>query len=79
MTAAFTINIDEPTLTALDNLAVRLERSRDALIREALEDYLEFQAWQVRKIEAGLAAADRGEFATDDEVAAVFAKYGVSR
>ena len=35
-----------------------------------------FQSWQVQDIEAGLAEAGRGEFATDAEVKAVFAKYG---
>jgi len=34
------------------------------------------QAWQIADIKAGLAEADRGEFATEEEVNAVFAKYG---
>lgn len=36
----------------------------------------EQRAWQIADIKAGLAEADRGEFATADEVNVVFAKYG---
>ena len=78
MTKAVTISIDETTLTALDDLAVRTDLSREALVHQALENYLELQAWQLKKIQGGLAAADRGDFATDEEVTAVFSKYGVS-
>ncbi len=78
MTRAFTVTIDEATLTALDDLAARTDSSRDALVQEALGRFVELQTWQIRKIEAGLAAAERGEFATEDEVAATFGKFGVS-
>jgi predicted transcriptional regulator len=33
-------------------------------------------AWQVQDVEAGLAEADRGEFATPEEVTSFFAKHG---
>ena len=75
---AFTISIDEATLTALDDLAARTASSRDALVHQALESYLELQAWQLKEIEAGVADADAGNFASDEEVAAVFAKHGVA-
>ncbi len=35
------------------------------------------EAWQVVAIKKGVVAADRGEFASDDEVAKRFAKRGV--
>ena len=35
--------------------------------------------YQRAEIEASLAQVDRGEFATDEQVAAVFAKFGVAR
>lgn len=38
-------------------------------------DHVRRQEWQIAEIEAGLAEADRGEFASDQELAAVFAKY----
>ena len=68
MTAAVTIELDTGTLAALDELAAKAAQPRDWLMRRALEDYVALQAWQVAKIEAGLAQADRGEFATEDEL-----------
>ena len=41
----------------------------------AVEDFVALNAWQIGKIEAGIEAADRGEFASDDEVARVRAKF----
>ena len=41
-----------------------------------LREYLHFEAEQMAKIQAGIAAAGRGEFASDAEVNAFFAKYG---
>lgn len=75
MTIAFTVRVDEDTIEALDVLAKRTNRSRAWLVRRAVEDYVALNAWQVGQIEAGIAAADRGEFASDEEVAALRFKY----
>lgn len=77
MSAAFTVRLDETTLGALDQLAEKTERSRNWLVAKAVEDYIARNAWQVGKIEAGIAAADRGEFASDDEVARLRKKFAV--
>ncbi len=75
MTAAFTIRLDDETLAKLDALAADTDRSRNWLVAKAIENYVELNAWQIEQIKAGLAEADRGEFATEQEVEAVFAKY----
>ncbi len=77
MSAAFTVRLDETTLGALDRLAEKTERSRNWLVAKAVEDYVARNAWQLAKIEAGITAADRGEFASDDEVARVRKKFAV--
>jgi predicted transcriptional regulator len=41
----------------------------------AVADFVALNAWQLDKIEAGMEAADRGEFASDEEVARVRAKF----
>ena len=74
MPAPFTIRLDDATLNALDNLAGKTERSRNWLVSRAVEDFVSLNAWQIDKIEAGIAQADRREFATDEEVEAVFAR-----
>jgi predicted transcriptional regulator len=79
MSAAFTVRLDETTLGALDRLAEKTERSRNWLVSKAIEDYLALNAWQIDKIEAGIAAADRGDFAADDEVARVRKKFSVEK
>ncbi len=75
MTAAFTLRLDEATLEALDQLAEKTERSRSWLATKAIEDYVALNAWQIGKIEAGIAAADRGDFASDGDVKSVVGKY----
>ncbi|HYA81179.1 MAG TPA: ribbon-helix-helix protein, CopG family [Methylocystis sp.] len=77
MSAAFTVRLDEATLGALDQLAEKTERSRNWLVAKAIEDYLALNAWQVAKIEAGIAASERGDFAADDEVARVRKKFAI--
>ena len=43
----------------------------------AIEDHLAREAWQIAEIEAGLAEADRGEFASEEDSARVVAAYEV--
>jgi len=38
------------------------------------QEHLSLSAWQIAEIEAALLEADRGEFATDEEVAAALNK-----
>jgi len=64
---------DEATLHRL----AEVRHASDAEIAAAgLREYLHFEAEQIAKIQAGIGAADRGEFASDEEVNAFFAKYG---
>jgi predicted transcriptional regulator len=79
MTGRETIQLDEETSCALGALATRLDRSPTALVHEAVGEWIAFQRTQIEEIEAGIADADAGRFATEEEVAAVFAKYGVDR
>lgn len=59
----------------LDRLAAALRRDRSFLINEAIEQYLAQLDWQEAQIRAGIEEADRGAFASDEEVEAVFAKW----
>ncbi len=62
-------------LNALDQLAEKTDRSRNWLVTRAIEDFVALNAWQLGKIEAGIAAADRGDFASDEELARVRKKF----
>ena len=41
----------------------------------AVEEYVARNAWQLGKIEDGIAAADAGDFATDAEIRRIRAKH----
>ena len=75
MSDALIIQLDDPTLDALDQLAAKTQRSRSSLISQAVQDYVELNTWQLRKTEAGIEAADCGDFASDADVARVRAKF----
>jgi len=79
MAGAFTVRLEDETLGALDRLAEQTERSRSWLVAKAIEDYVALNAWQIGKIEAGLAAAERSDFADDKEVARVRSKFAPRR
>jgi RHH-type transcriptional regulator, rel operon repressor / antitoxin RelB len=73
-----TINVRVPVgvYQQLEALANATARTKSFVTLEALSTYLETQSWQVKDIQAGIAEADKGDFATDTQVNAVFAKYG---
>jgi len=75
---AITVHLPDETAARLDRLADKLSKPADSVAAEAIEDFLAREEWQMAEIEAGLAEADRGEFATEDEVNTVFASYGVT-
>lgn len=60
----------------LDALTKATGRTKSALTVEALRGYVEAEAWQVADIKAGIEEANRGEFASTEEVSSFFAKYG---
>jgi predicted transcriptional regulator len=74
MTAAFTIRLDDETLAKLDALAADTDRSRNWLAAKAIENYVELNSWQIARIKEGIAQADRGEFATEEELDAIEAE-----
>ena len=72
---AFTVRIADETAEKLDRLAGKLDRSRAYMAARAIEDFVQREEWQIAEIEAGLAEADRGDFADAAEVAAVISKH----
>ena len=60
----------------LEALTKATGRTKSAITVAALQAHIEVEAWQIEEIKAGIAEADRGEFASDDEVTAFFAKHG---
>ena len=72
---SFTVRVLEDTAEKLDELAIKMDRSRSFLAAKAIEEFVAREAWQLAEIEAGLAEANRGEFASEEDVEQVIGKY----
>lgn len=70
-----TFSLDTEKREALDKIASLLERDRSEILNEAIDAYLQVREWQLEHIQEGLRQADAGEFASDEEVAAAFARW----
>ncbi len=73
---ATSFRTEKETIDRLDALASSLGRSRNWLVNEAVSDYLAYNEWFVEKVREGMDAATRGDFASDEEIDAVFRTYG---
>ena len=73
-----TVRMDDAVLERVDGLARVLSRSRTWVIQHAVERYLDYEEWFVREVEQGLKEVDRGEVATQEQVAAAFGKWGAN-
>jgi predicted transcriptional regulator len=54
----------------LRRIAAARGRDAELLAREAIERFVDYDEWFLREVEKGLAAADRGELLTHEEVGA---------
>ena len=65
---AISFRIDRDKVTRLERLAAATDRSRSWHLEQALDAYLETQAWQVGHIEQGLADAEAGRVVPHERV-----------
>ena len=64
----FTVRIPPEKQRQLDALAEVLDRSRNWVVSDAIDQYLDVQAWQIAQIRHGIEEADRGELIPHEEV-----------
>jgi predicted transcriptional regulator len=74
MTVHLTLTLDEAVAARLDEIAAKTDRSRERVAQDMLGAFVEIEASHVDAIKAGLEAARRGEFASDEEVSAVLGR-----
>ncbi len=72
-----TIRLEPELKSRLDKLSAATRRSKSFLAAEAVREFIELNEWQIEEIKAGIKEADAGDFATDQEIRAVFNKWGV--
>lgn len=55
---AFTVRVDSKKVEQLDELAGKMDRSRNYLVNQAIDQFLEVHAWQIERTREGIKAAD---------------------
>ena len=76
-TKTINVRLPESLYNQIEALAKATARTKSFLAIDALTSYVQNESWQIRDIHEGLKEADAGEFASDEQVKAVFVKYGV--
>ncbi len=74
-TEAFSVRTDSKKVKQLDKLAEFQERSRNYLVNQAIDQFLEQHAWQGERTKEGIKAADEGRFVSDADMEHLFNKY----
>lgn len=74
------ITIRTAKVAEIDALAGVMDRSRNYIVNQAIEQYLEANVWQMERIKAGIVATREGRVAPAGVVfAGIAAKHGWSR
>lgn len=76
-TATVSAKLDSEVAKKLELLVKATARSKSFLVAEAIESYVEDQAWQIKAIEEGIKEAEGGKFATERQVKKTFKKWSV--
>jgi len=64
----FSLRIPAETKNRLEELAQATGRTKAFLALDAIEKYLEVEAWQIRAIQQGIKDIDNNEFVSIDEI-----------
>jgi predicted transcriptional regulator len=75
MSATLSLRVPQNIVDQLGLLAEATGKSRNFVAVQAMQDFIEREAWQVREIQEAIKEAEAGDFATDEEVEAIRAKW----
>jgi predicted transcriptional regulator len=78
MSITLTIHLDDGINDRFDALASATQRSKSVLVSEAIQAFVESNEWPIVEIQAALKEAETGDFAGDEDVAALATKWKVS-
>ena len=73
-----TIRLDPELKSRLDKLSAATRRSKSFLAAEAVREFVEIHEWQIEEVKNAIKEADAEDFSSDQEVWAVFNKWGVN-
>jgi predicted transcriptional regulator len=74
-TSVLTLRLSNKTKKMLEDLSEATQRTKSFLASEAIERYLEIEAWQVKEIKTALIEADNNEFIDEKDFAELIKKY----
>jgi RHH-type transcriptional regulator, rel operon repressor / antitoxin RelB len=66
--SVLTLRLDAKLKNQLDRLSKSMNRSRSFVAAQAIQEFVSVNEWQINEIKKGLAEADAGDFATDEEM-----------
>ncbi len=66
--AVLTLRLDPKLKNQLDRLSRSMNRSRSFVAAQAIKEFVSVNEWQINEIKKGLAEADAGDFASDEEM-----------
>jgi len=78
LSTTMTVRLEDEVKDRLDRLAVSTRRSKSFLAAEAIREFVENNEWQIEEIQAALTEADAGDFASDEDVAALGKRWKVN-
>lgn len=75
MQTSMSMRLSKELAMQLGRLAEATGRTKSFLAVQALQEFVEREAWQVAEIKKALKEADAGDFASDGEIAMLDAKW----
>ena len=78
MSMTVTIRLDDDLEHRLDLLATATRHSKSFLAGEAIRAFVEAHEWKIDEIQAALEEAETGDFAGEEDVAALAKKWNVN-
>lgn len=72
---SMSIRLPDELADQLKDLSEITGRTKNFLAVQALRNFIEQESWQIAEIKKGLAEADAGDFATDEEMQALNTKW----
>jgi RHH-type rel operon transcriptional repressor/antitoxin RelB len=73
--SVLTLRLDPKLKRQLDRLSKAMRRSRSSVAAEAIREYVALNEWQIEETKQSLAEADRGDFASDKDVAQTLSRW----
>ena len=75
MSTTMTIRLGEMIKKRLEQLEIASHRTKYFRATDAIEKYKDLNEWKIQEIESAISEADKGDFATDDQVVTLFNKW----